>query len=136
MAAFGGGVVVILSDGKVEGLLEPAAGVIAAGELEAGLAEEESGHQPVGAAGGAFFEVFDGFGGLAFLKEGLAKAEAEEEVVRLGGDAVAEGGGAHEREERKIRRTKFECRMEKRKIRGGSAPVLHRQSWEGNGEPI
>jgi hypothetical protein len=107
-ATFGGGVVVILGDGEVEGLLKPAAGVIGAGELETGVAEEKTGHEPVGAAGGAFLEMFDGFGGEAFLKERLAEAEAEEEVVRLGGDAVAEGGGAHKREERKIRRTKFE----------------------------
>jgi hypothetical protein len=87
----------MLGDGEIEGFLKPAAGVSGAGELEAGVAEEETGHEPIGAAGGAFFEMFDGISGLAFLKERLAEAEAEEEVVRLGGDAVAEGVGAHER---------------------------------------
>jgi hypothetical protein len=68
LAAFGGGVVVILGDGEVEGFGQPATGVIAAVELQASLAEEKAGHEPVGAAGGARFEMYKGFDGLVFLK--------------------------------------------------------------------
>ncbi len=96
LAAFGGGVVVVLGNGEVKGFVKPAAGVIAAGELEAGVAEQEAGHEPVSAAGGAFLEVLDGFGGVALLKEGLTEAEAEKEIARLGKNAIAKSGGAHD----------------------------------------
>jgi hypothetical protein len=114
-AAFGGGVVVILGDGEIEGFVEPAAGVSAAGELEEGLTEKEAGQEPVGATGGAKFEVLKGFGGAAFLKEGLAEAEAEEEVAGLGGDAVAEGVRTHkERLERRRKATAGGLRRKRR----------------------
>ncbi len=95
-AAFLCGILMILGEGQGEGFPQPAAGLIRAGAAHSGLAQEETGHQPIGASGGTFFEVLEGFSDLILLKESLTEAEPKQKVAGLGGDAGTESFRTHE----------------------------------------
>lgn len=85
---FGGGVLVVLGDGEVQGGFEDGAGGGGVG-AEEDFAEENAWHHPVGAGGAAVAVMFDGIGEAAGGFESLGEAETKERVVGLAGD---EGG--------------------------------------------